>query len=48
MTTDAVAPRAVDQSSFFIGLARPALSVLDHWLVWSILGTVLGAMASRA
>ena len=43
IATDAVAPRAVDHSSFFIGLARPVLSVLDHWLVWSILGTILGA-----
>ena len=46
VTTDAVAPHSVDQNSFFIGLARPVLAVLDHWLIWSILGTVLGAMAS--
>ncbi len=46
VTTDAVAPRAVDQSSFFIGQARPVLVVLDHWLVWSILGAVLGALVS--
>ena len=43
VAADAVALGAVDHSSVFIGLARPVLSVLDNWLVWSILGTMIGA-----
>lgn len=46
ITTDAVAPRLVEHSHFFIGLARPILVSLDHWLVWAILGTALGAFVS--
>lgn len=46
VATDAVSPGSVNQNSFFIGLARPARVVLDHWLIWSIVGAVLGAMIS--
>jgi hypothetical protein len=46
VSADAVSPQTVDRNGFLLGLARPAREVLDHWLVWSILGTVLGAMVS--
>lgn len=48
VTTDAAAPRYVDHNGRFATLARPASAVLDHWLVWSLLGMALGAIVSGA
>lgn len=46
VSADAAAPRMVERNGFLVTHARPATTVLDHWLVWGILGSVLGASAS--
>jgi uncharacterized protein len=41
-----VAPDAVNQTAFFAGLGGGDKSVLSHWLVWEILGVILGGAVS--
>ncbi len=48
VATDAAAPQAVDRNGFFAVQARPTLAALDHWVVWSLLGALLGAAVSGA
>lgn len=48
VAADAAAPRAVERHGVLVALARPARSTLDNWVVWSILGSILGAAASGA
>ncbi|MFO0907164.1 MAG: YeeE/YedE thiosulfate transporter family protein [Isosphaeraceae bacterium] len=48
VAADAVVPRAVERHGVLVTLARPARVTLDNWVVWSILGSILGAAVSAA
>jgi hypothetical protein len=48
VAADTVAPRAVEQRGVLVALARPARVALDNWVVWSIVGSVIGAAFSGA
>jgi uncharacterized membrane protein YedE/YeeE len=41
-----VAPAQVDTRSFFAALGGGARSTLSHWLVWEVLGVLLGGFLS--
>lgn len=43
-----VAPSQVDQRSFFAALGGGARHPLDNWLVWEVLGVVVGGFVSGA
>ncbi len=46
VTADRAAPCAVERNSFLVVLARPLSGALDHWLMWMVLGALLGAVLS--
>ena len=43
---DAVAPGHVDRNPQWAAVAGGNRNPLDHWIVWSVLGVVLGGLAS--
>jgi uncharacterized membrane protein YedE/YeeE len=43
---DTMAPEHVADSSYWIGLIRKQASALDTWLVWEIVGLVIGGFVS--
>jgi uncharacterized membrane protein YedE/YeeE len=45
-TLERIAPTEVDSSSFFAAFGGGARESLDHWLVWEILGVVVGGAVS--
>ncbi len=44
--TDVVAPERVDRNFYLAGMAGGETNPLDHWLLWAMLGTVLGGLSS--
>jgi uncharacterized protein len=45
-TMKTVAPGTVNSSGFFAGLGGGEKSILSHWLVWEILGVMIGGAVS--
>lgn len=43
---DLVSPAQVDGRAFFAGLAGGARPALSHWIVWEVLGVLIGGFAS--
>jgi uncharacterized membrane protein YedE/YeeE len=43
---DTAAPKAVDTHAFFAALGGGARSTLSHWLVWEVIGILIGGFLS--
>lgn len=44
--TDKISPATVDQCGYLASLARPGSNPLNHWVVWGLLGSLMGAFVS--